>query len=52
MFFGRFEKLTAGGVEVQPHPAWCWNRHGVYDTHLPERWTYVHFSDSYVDDSL
>ena len=52
MFFGRFEKLTPGGVEVQPHPAWCWNRHGVYDTHLPERWTYVHFSDSYVDDSL
>jgi len=50
--FGRFEKLTPGGVEVQPHPAWCWNRHGVYDTHLPDRWTYVHFSDSYVDDSL
>ena len=50
MFFGRFEKLTPGGVEVQPHPAWCWNRHGLYDTHLPERWTYVHFSDSYVDE--
>jgi hypothetical protein len=52
MFFGRFEKLAPGGVEVQPHPAWCWNRHGVYDTHLPERWTYVHFSDSYTDNSL
>jgi len=50
IFFGRFEKLTPGGVEVQPHPAWCWNRHGVYDTHLPERWTYVHFSDSYIED--
>jgi Carbohydrate-binding family 9 len=48
MFFGRFEKLTPGGVEVQPHPAWCWSPHCVYDTHLPERWTYVHFSDSYI----
>ncbi len=44
MFFGRFEKLTPSGREVQPHPAWCWNAHGVYDTHLPERWTCVHFS--------
>jgi Carbohydrate-binding family 9 len=44
MFFGRFEKLTAGGQEIEPHPAWAWNKHGVYDTHLPERWTYLHFS--------
>ncbi len=48
--FSRFEKLTPSGVEIQPHPAWCWNPHGVYDTHLPERWTYVHFSDSYIDE--
>lgn len=52
IFFGRFEKLTPSGVEVQPHPAWCWNRHGVYDTHLPERWTYVHFSSNYIEDTL
>ncbi len=50
--FSRFEKLTPSGVEIQPHPAWCWNPHGVYDTHLPERWTYVHFSDSYTEDTL
>jgi hypothetical protein len=50
IFFGRFEKMTVGGVEVQPHPAWCWNKHGVMDTHMPERFTYVHFSDKAVDD--
>ena len=44
MFFGRFEKLVLGGVEVQPHPAWVLIPHGVYDTHQPERWTEVRFS--------
>lgn len=43
-FLGRFQKLTAGGREIQPHPAWCATPHGVYDTHLPERWTQVRFS--------
>jgi hypothetical protein len=50
MFFGRFEKLMSGGLEVQPHPAWCWNAHGVLDTHLPERFTYVHFSAQPLED--
>ena len=50
IFFGRFEKMTVGGIEVQPHPAWCWNMHGVMDTHLPERFTYVHFSDKRVEE--
>jgi hypothetical protein len=44
MFFGRFEKLTCAGAEVNPHPAWVWTPHGVYDTHLPDRWTAVRFS--------
>jgi hypothetical protein len=43
MFFGRFQLLHAGGREVQPHPAWCWTPHGVYDTHQPERFTRVRF---------
>ena len=43
MFFGRFEKLTPSGIEVEPHPAWAWNSHGIYDTHLPEKWTSVEF---------
>jgi hypothetical protein len=50
MFFGRFEKLLAGGAEIQPHPAWAMNSHGVYDTHLPDRWSFVHFSDEAVED--
>ena len=50
LFFGRFEKLSVGGVEVQPHPAWCWNKHGVMDTHVPECFTYVHFSNDAVEE--
>jgi hypothetical protein len=45
IFFGRFEKLMAGGAEIAPHPGWVWSKHGVYDTHLPEVWPFVHFSD-------
>lgn len=43
-FLGRFQKLVFNGREVQPHPAWCWTPHGVYDTHRPECWTPVRFS--------
>ena len=46
--FGRFEKLMLNGREVQPHPAWCWTPHGVYDTHRPEQWTTVVFSERMV----
>lgn len=48
LFLGRFQKLTPSGQEVNPHPAWAWNRHGVYDTHLPECFTYIHFSDKII----
>jgi hypothetical protein len=48
MFFGRFEKLLVNGAEVNPHPAWVWTKHGVYDTHLPELWTPVRFSSAMV----
>ncbi|MCA9964214.1 MAG: carbohydrate-binding family 9-like protein, partial [Anaerolineales bacterium] len=50
MFFGRFQKLLAGGTELEPHPAWCWTPHGVYDTHRPESFTCVQFSTAYVDE--
>ena len=50
IFFGRFEKLSVGGIEVQPHLAWCWTKHGVMDTHLPERFTYVHFTERTAED--
>ena len=42
-FLGRFQKMVMSGVEVQPHPAWVWTPHGVYDTHQPSRWTPVRF---------
>ncbi len=45
MFLGRFQKLMVGGKEVQPHPAMVLNSHGIYDTHLPEKWSRVQFVD-------
>jgi hypothetical protein len=50
IFFGRFEKLEVADSLPQPQPAWCWTKHGVLDTHLPEKFTRVHFSEKYVED--
>jgi hypothetical protein len=44
MLFGRFQRLEVRGQEMQPHPGWVANRHGVADTHIPESFTRVHFS--------
>lgn len=43
IFMGRFQKMMPSGIEVVPHPAWAWNKHGIYDTHLPDCWTRVEF---------
>jgi hypothetical protein len=43
LFLGRFQKLMLSGKEVQPHPAMALNSHGIYDTHLPEKWSKVAF---------
>jgi hypothetical protein len=51
LFFGRFEKLEVAGARPEPQPAWCWNKHGTLDTHMPERFTRVHFSTQYVDEA-
>lgn len=45
IFLGRFQKMTPSGQEVQPHPAWVLSKHGVYDTHLPECFPFVHFTE-------
>jgi hypothetical protein len=45
MFLGRFQKFMPGGVEVVPHPAMALNCHGVYDTHLTEKWSSIVFAD-------
>jgi hypothetical protein len=44
MFFGRFQKLSNAGEELNPHPAWVMSSHGIYDTHQPERFPFVSFS--------
>ncbi len=46
LFFGRFQNLEVGERKVQA--AWCWSPHGVADTHMPERFTPVRFSDRTV----
>jgi len=46
IFFGRFQKLLNGGKEVQPHPAWVMSPHGVYDTHQPDCFPYITFSQA------
>lgn len=43
MFLGRFQKLIVSGKEIQPHPAMALSSHGIYDTHLPEKWSKVEF---------
>ncbi len=49
IFFGRFERLPVAGVLPEPQPAWCWGKHGTLDTHMPEHFTQVHFSETFVD---
>lgn len=46
--FSRFELLNYNGVTADPAPGWSFNKHGVYDSHIPECFTYVHFSDKPV----
>ncbi len=43
LFLGRFQKLVLSGKEIQPHPAMVLSSHGVYDTHLPEKWSRIQF---------
>ncbi len=46
MDFSRFELLESCGVTVEPHPGWALNKHGVYDSHIPECFSFVHFSSA------
>jgi hypothetical protein len=48
MDFSRFELLEYCGVKAEPHPGWALNRHGVYDSHIPECFSFVHFSENAV----
>lgn len=43
MFLGRFQKLEIGTERVQA--AWCLTPHGVYDTHMPDKFTAIEFTE-------
>jgi hypothetical protein len=41
--FFRFEALRYHGKTVVESPGWALNEHGVYDSHIPENFAYLHF---------
>jgi hypothetical protein len=47
LFLGRFQIINVGGQAVQA--AWCATPHGVYDTHMPEKFTPIVFSTTSVN---
>jgi hypothetical protein len=40
----RFEKIGRNREVLDPCAGWTWNRHGHYDSHIPEVFPYVTFS--------
>jgi hypothetical protein len=47
----RFQQAALDGKRLDPSAGWTWNRHGHYDSHIPETFTYVHFSTQVVGTS-
>jgi hypothetical protein len=43
--FSRFEALRVHGRELPQNPGWSLNPHGVYDSHIPESFSVVHFTE-------
>ena len=46
--FSRFEALRYHGKAVAESPGWALNAHGVYDSHIPECFSYLHFSEKHA----
>jgi hypothetical protein len=44
MDFSRFQAFDTEGKPIEPSSGWTFNKHGVYDSHIPECFTFVHFS--------
>jgi hypothetical protein len=44
----RFQQVSPDGTRLDPSAGWTWNRHGHYDSHIPETFTHVHFSTQIV----
>jgi hypothetical protein len=42
--FSRFEAMRVHGRSLPQNPGWSLNPHGVYDSHIPESFSVVHFS--------
>ncbi len=40
----RFQQVDGAGRRLDPSTGWTWNKHGYYDSHIPETFTHVHFS--------
>ena len=47
MDVSRFQWMDNGNGG-QTCPGWAWNSHGVYDSHIPDCFTYMHFSEQVV----
>ncbi len=47
----RFQKIGPSGETLDPCAGWTWNRHGHYDSHIPEVFPIVTFSTTSVDRS-
>jgi hypothetical protein len=45
----RFQKIGPKGESLDPCAGWTWNRHGHYDSHIPEVFPIVTFSTMPVD---
>ena len=43
--FSRFEALRHHGKTVAESPGWALNAHGVYDSHIPECFSFLHFTE-------
>jgi len=46
----RFQSLDLEGNALERSAGWTWNRHGHYDSHIPERFTTVVFIDPTIKD--
>jgi len=40
----RFQQFDRAGRKLDPSAGWTWNRHGHYDSHIPQTFTFVEFS--------
>ena len=43
--FMRFEALSYHGRGVSENPGFALNAHGTYDSHIPEKFSYLHFTE-------